>query len=199
MWFQVLLSLPLVWLACCDGFAEDTPRVAGRTLAEHASLLSDADRVVRLRAARSLGSFGVEAGEARIGMLDHEDAAVRYIGAVQLGRLGEEPLKKAKPRLRELASEESSLAVRMAASYALCRSGLVDEHLPLLVDSLKYPERGTACSAAELIGDIGPSAAAAIDPLETAYAKHKPGADGGDYHIGGAAANALRKLRPDQN
>ena len=73
------------------------------------------------------------------------------------------------------------------------------EDLPLLVETLAYPERGTACSAAELIGRIGPDAAAAIAPLEAAYSKHRPGAKGGDYHIGGAALNALRKLRPTQD
>ena len=161
--------------------------------------LNDENRVVRLRAARSLGAFGVAAGDALRESLTHDDAAVRYLAAENLGRIGGKPLEQAKARLTDLAEDETSLAVRLAASYALCRAGLVDQHLPLLIETLRYPERGTACSAAELIGNIGPSAAAAIKPLEEVHEKNRPGAKGGDYHVGGAAMNALRKLRQKQD
>ncbi len=150
-----------------------------------------------LCAIRSLGAFGVPSATAIRGALDHEDAAMRYVAAVQLGQIGGEPLQLARQRLVELATDERSHAVRMAACYALCESGQVAEHLPLLIDSLDFGERGMACSAAELIGRLGPDARAAVPALETSYEKHRPGAAGGDYHIGGAAMNALRKIRTE--
>ena len=171
--------------------------IAGRSIEDYAAELNDENRVVRLRAVRSLGAFGAAAGDTLRGALTHEDAAVRYIAAEHLGRIGGKPLEQAKPQLTKLASDKSSLAVQLAASFALCRAGLVDEHLPLLINTLRYPERGTACSAAELIGNIGPPAAAATKPLQELHEQNRFGVKGGDYHIGGAAMNALRKLRPE--
>ena len=180
-----------------ESACENPRAVAGRSMAEYAAQIDDPDRVVRLRAIKTLGVFGPAAGAVLRDALDHEDAAVRYTAAVHLGQIGGEPLQLAEERLIELASDRRRHAVRMAASYALCESGKVSEHLPLLIDSLGYGERGMACSAAELIGRLGPDAKAAAPALETTYQKHRPGATGGDYHIGGAAMNALRKIRTD--
>jgi hypothetical protein len=192
---SLITILPLSLLYPGGAWADDSPTVAGRTVDQYAAELNAQDRVVVLRAAKSLGAFGAVAGETLRESLDHQDAAVRYIAAEHLGRIGGKPLETSIERLCELAADESSLAVRLAASFALCRNGLTDDHLPLLIETLDYPERGMACSAAALIGMIGPQAAAAIGPLETVYEKNRPGAKGGDYHVGGAAMNALRKVR----
>lgn len=182
-------------LSADEATSSENVTVAGQELGDYLSQINDADRVVRLRCVRSLGAFGTDAGDALRTCLSHDDAAVRYIAAASLGRIGGKPLTAAKAKLKELAKDERSLAVRLAASYALCCGGLVDQHLPLLIETLDHPERGIVCSTAELIGNIGPSAAAAVEPLEAVYEKHRPGAKGGDYHKGGAAMNALRKLR----
>lgn len=196
----MLLGVTHVW-------ADETPdssadnngpsTIAGQTIDDYAAELNHDNRVVRLRAARSLGAFGIAAGDILRESLANDDAAVRYIAAENLGRIGGKPLEQAKGQLTELAKDETSLAVRLAASYALCRAGLVEQHLPLLIETVGYPERGTACSAAELIGNIGPSAATAIPTLEDVYEKNRPGAKGGDYHVGGAAMNAIKKLRAE--
>lgn len=169
--------------------------IAGKTVDQYAQQLNDSDRVIRLRAIRSLGALGDSAGQALNAGLEHDDAAVRYIAAVELGRIGDQPLGQAKPRLKILAADQQSLSVRLAASYALCRAGEVSDHLPLLVTTLGHPIRGVACSAAELIGQIGPDAASAIEAMEVVYQKNQPGTRKGDPHLGGATANALRKLR----
>ena len=197
--FRPYLTILFLLFSIAQGWGEETQLVAGRTVDDYAAQINDDDRVVRLRAIKSLGAFGAAAGEVFSESLGHDDAAVRYIAAVHLGGIGGEPLENSKTRLSELAADETSLAVRLAASYALCRAGLLDQHLPLLIKTLDYPERGTACSAAELIASIGPSAAAAIQPLEAVYEKNRPGVKGGDYHIGGAAMNALRKIRIQQD
>lgn len=185
------LSLPVA------GRAESPAKVAGRTVEQYADQLSDSDRVVRLRAAKSLGAFGAAAGRPLRKALGHDEPAVRYTAAVHLGRIGGEPLEAATERLSELAKDKSSKAVQMAASFALCRCGeqRMEEHLPLLIERLDYPERGMACSAAMLIGDLGPAAKAAVEPLQATYEANRPGSPG-DYHLGGAAKNALRKIQP---
>ena len=125
---------------------------------------------------------------------DAEAAACAACGAPPL-LVGRYRLEAAVGRLCELADDESSHAVRLAASFALCRHGLYDMHLPLLIESLDYPERGTACTAAYLLGEIGPDAKGAQGPLEQTFEKNRPGGSEGDYHLGGAALNALRKIR----
>lgn len=189
-------ALGFLFAGTTFAFAQNENTVAGRTVDQYVKQLNDPDRVVRLRAIRSLGALGEPAGDALTNGLNHQDAAVRYIAAVCLGRIAGPPLRKAKERLQVLADDETSLAVRIAASFALCRDGDVPEHLPLLVQTLKHPVRGVACSAAELIGQIGPDAAPAIEALEAAYKNNQPGTGKGDYHVGGASHNALRKVSP---
>jgi HEAT repeat protein len=169
--------------------------VAGRSLEEYAAELNTADRVVRLRAVRSLGPFGEAAGPALRTCLDHEDAAVRYLAAVQFGQIGGDGLIDANQRLKELAGDQASIAVQIAASYALCRSGEIDQYLTNLVAALQHPLRGVCCSAAELIGQLGPDASAAIPALEAAFEANRPGTRRGDAHLGGAVQNALRKIK----
>ncbi|MCG8649813.1 MAG: HEAT repeat domain-containing protein, partial [Pirellulales bacterium] len=156
--FASLALTLLVGLAPRDCAGESPAEVSGRTIEQYTAKLNDDDRVVRLRALRSLAAFGEPAGQPMAGALDHQDAAMRYLAAVQLGQIGGKPLRLAAERLRQLADDKKSHAVRMAASYALCEAGQLDQHLPLLIESLSYPERGMACSAAELIGRLGPAA-----------------------------------------
>ena len=195
IFFPAILIMLLGPISPLPAVADEATLVAGRTLAEYTEQLQSEDRVVRLRAARSLAPFGEDAGDVLREALDHKDAAVRFVAAEQLGRLGGDALEASVGRLCELAEDESSHAVRIAASFALCRHGLFDMHLPLLVETLDYPERGMACTAAFLIGEIGPDAKGAEASLAQAAEKNQPGIKGGDYHLGGAAKNALRKIR----
>ncbi len=177
--------------------AEQVPpveSVAGQSIEQHARRLEHPDRTVRLIAARSLGVLGAPAGDVLQQALRHEDPAIRYVVAVHLGRIGGQPLEQAKHTLQQLVNDQSSLAVRIAASYALCCSGEVDQHLPWLITALDHPQRGVACSAAELIGQIGPSASPALDALNQTYKNNQPGRPNGDSHLSGAVKNAIRKI-----
>lgn len=169
--------------------------IAGRTVGQYAQMLDSDNRVVRLRAVKSLGAFGESAGETLTAALVHDDRAVAYTAAVHLGRIGGKPLQSAVEPLIRMVENKESLALRMASAFALCRAGQMDQRLKVLTDTLTYPDRGTVCSAAELIGMLGTDAAAAIEPLETTAAKNDPAKRNGDYHMGGAALNALRKIR----
>jgi HEAT repeat protein len=202
----VILSCVLLTLR--PSVADEVPvekvvtSVAGLTLDQCAEQMGSEDRVVRLRAVRTLAPFGAAAAEVLRDALDHEDAAVRFVAAEQLGRLGGDSLEAAVGRLCELVKDESSHAVRLAASFALCRHGLLDENLPLLLESLDFPERGMACTAAYLIGEVGPEAAEAAEgPLKRTAEANRAGEKQGDYHLGGAANHALQKIlsKPSTN
>lgn len=191
-----LLVVGLIFLAGTTiAAAQSATTVAGRSIEQCVAQLKSTDRVERLRAVRTLGAFGESAGESLGASLDHDDAAVRYLAAVQLGRIGGESLQASRERLQQLAADEASIAVRIAASFALCRSGDVDGHLPFLITSLQHPVRGICCSAAELIGQLGPDASQAVTALEATVEANRPGTRRGDSHLGGAAMNALRKIR----
>lgn len=177
--------------------------VAGKNVKAHAKLLNSKNRVRRLRAVHSLNAAGQSAGSALLDALGHDDPAVRYLAATGLGRIGGDSLRNAKTTLAEMAKPGEAdqrapgklLSVRLAAAYAMCAAGEAESHLTILIEGVLYPERGISCSASDLIAQLGPLANAATETLETVHAKNKPGVKGGDYHIGGAAMNALRKIR----
>ena len=184
--------------------AEESALVAGHELSYYESQISSDNRVVRLRAVKTLGAFGDEAGPALLSALTNEDPAVRYTAAVHLGRIGGKSLDNAIDPLRKLRGDEASLAVQQAAAFALCRAGKLDGNLSLLIERLAYPERSMALSAAELIGMIGPPAIAAAEALEQVVRDNPPGgtppppeSKKSDYHLGGAAGHALRKIKPE--
>lgn len=202
IWRSITVPLATMLMLACStapANAASADEVAGRSVKQYAEQLQSDDRTVRLRAVKSLGAFGPSAMSELQKALDHPDAAVRYTAAVHLGRIGgqspeaTETLTASAERLHELMKDEASRATQMAAAFALCRAGQMDAALPLLVERLQSSERSVACSAAELIGMLGPAARSAKPTLESVRAANRPGGSG-DYHIGGAAQNALRSL-----
>ncbi|MGV3486469.1 MAG: HEAT repeat domain-containing protein [Planctomycetaceae bacterium] len=185
-----------VWMVSALSLARaDEPlKIAGRELPHYQAQLDSDNRVVRLAAAKTLGAFGEAAGPALLTALKHEDPAVRYTAAVHLGRIGGKHLKKANEALLKMRHDASSLAAQQAAAFALCRAGSLDGHLSLLIERLSYPERGMACSAAELLGMIGPPASPALETLEKVK-QDNPATGKGDYHLGGAAGHAIDKIQ----
>jgi len=192
------LWLATLWLASMLSIAnaDEPQKIAGRELPHYQSQLDSDNRVVRLAAAKTLGAFGEAAGPALATALKHEDPGVRYTAAVHLGRIGGDPLKKATAPLLKMRNDASSLAGQQAAAFALCRSGSIDGHLSLLIERLSYPERAMACSAAELLGMIGPPAAPALETLEKVK-QDNPATGKGDYHLGAAAGHAIEKIQSE--
>lgn len=160
--------------------------VAGRTLTEWAAELQSSSPVARRRAILSVAAFGKAAVPVLTQALVHEDAVVRYWAASELGDLGEGAKSAVEP-LRTLLGEKS-IGVRIAAAYALCRIGHVEESLPTLLEGLKNSERGVWNSSADFLARIGPPAKAAIPTLEE---EGKRGAD----HIADICNEALRRIR----
>lgn len=177
-------------LCCLAVIAEARPpaaeTAAGRSLSEWSAELQSSTPVVRRRAVLSLGAFGKSAVLELTKALTHEDAVVRYWAASELGDLGDDAKSALEP-LRQVHGEQS-IGVRIAAAYALCRVGQVEEGLPTLLEGLKHDERGVWNSSADFLARIGPPAKAAIPTLE---AEAKRGAD----HIADICNEALRRIR----
>lgn len=186
--FRILLAFVLALsvapsITRCDEAISD---VAGRTLEEWSSELKSPTPVVRRRAVLSIGAFGKSAVPVLTQALTHDDDVVRYWAASELGDLGGD----AKPAVESLQKMlgEKSIGVRIAAAYALCRVGLIDEGLPTLLEGLKHKDRGVWNASADFLARIGPPAKDAVETLEAEGKR-------GDDHIADICNEALRRIR----
>ena len=160
--------------------------VAGRSLTEWSAELPSASPVVRRRAVLSLEAFGKSAVTEMVKALAHDDAVVRYWAASELGDLGDDAQSAVEPLRRVIG--EKQIGVRIAAAYALCRIGKVEEGLPTLLEGLQHNDRGVWNSSSDFLARIGPPAKGAIPTLEVVG---KGGAD----HIADICNEALRRIR----
>lgn len=110
--------------------------------------------------------------------LEDSDAAIRYWGAVGVGNIGT-AAREAEGAIR-LALNDSSSVVRTAAARALCRIGLPEEALPVLVKELQEGEQWERLHAAIVLDEIDDAARPviarmheALVPREDLYAKGK--------------------------
>lgn len=171
----------------------DAPQsIAGRTLSQWTADLAHPNEFVRLRAAKTLRAFGRPAVPSLSRALSDRHAGVRYWAASHLGDFATAS-RETVSRLKSLKSGEHP-AVAMAAAYALCRVDSTDSHIELLIERLESSQRGTACCAAEFLGRLGSEGKPAVAALEAAFERHKRGVRGADYHVNGAAQNALRQI-----
>ena len=167
---RAILLFVLCLLVVRSGTSAESPAVvAGRSLSEWSAEAGSANGIARRRAVISLGAFGLRAVPELTQALSHEDAAVRYWAASELGDLADGTQSKVfQPAVESLQRmrQEPAIGVRIAAAYALCRIGLIDDALPTLLDGLKHNERGVWNSAADFLARIGPPAKSAIPVIE---------------------------------
>ena len=95
----------------------------------------------------------------------HNDAAVRYWGAVGIGNLGREASSAADPLRRLLA--DPSPAVRIAAARALCQMDHCPDGLPVLVQLLADGAQWERLQAAIVLDELDEQAAEAIGAMRT--------------------------------
>ncbi len=183
-WSAILLA----GLLAIECHAAAPRRVAGRSLAEWSAELSAKSRTRRLRAALTLPSFGANAVKPLVKALEHDDPGVVYWAASGLGDLAHKSAytRPVLLRLRALMKHKA-VGVRLSAAYALSRLGETGSAVRVLAKGLEHPHRGVACAAADFLARIGPPAVNAIVELRVA-AKHK------DYHVKGAANEALKRI-----
>lgn len=190
----LIIALAFFIVACnSESTANDEVKVAGRTLAGWTTDLESTNEIVRLRAVKSLGPFKEKAIDALAACLTDSSDAVKYWAADHLGSVGKqvaqtESHQEIAKRLEALAKDEKK-AVSLAAAYALFQINGTGKNLDRVIEKLRHPVRGVACSAAEFLGKIGPKAKASLAELESQFKNHK------DYHVRGACQNAIRKIK----
>ena len=123
----------------------------------------------RILAAADLAGKGPENIPKLIRLLDDSDSAVRYWAVIALDAL--EP--QAAPATKALGGvlDDTSPNVRFAAAGVLCRMGLCEEALPVLVDGLKEQREETVLYAAREIQRIGSAAAPIVKQIREARAR----------------------------
>ena len=179
-------------------------RVAGRTFNQWAEQLKSSDVTAQRRAALTIGLFGKAVQSTLLGMLDHQDASVRYWAASSVGDLAPQ-LELSDRQVTQLQGmlADPNRGPRMAAAYALARCGHPQNALTLLRQVMESGKRGDACTAAELLGKVGARAEVDYSHQQSLLARMKSEqakqSRGGDYHIRGAIKNAIRKIAQDQS
>lgn len=164
-------------------------KVAGRTLQQWRDELHDADVTKQRRAAESIGQFGALASDSFLTLLDHEDAAIRYVAASHIG--DHQTPKSAIGKLRQLI-DGPSRGVKIAAAYALCRLGEPESGLPVFESMLGTEERGLQCSAADFLCRIGSVAKPLLESLEKKR-------EATDYHVKNGYINAMKWIAQDES
>jgi len=120
----------------------------------------------RLRDSASLALQGKEALPQLVNALLDEDAAVRYWGAIGLGNLGDDAAVAKAELFSHL--KDASPSVRIAAARALCKIGMEDKALPVLIDELGSDREWVRLNAAIVLDGIGEKARPAIPALKEA-------------------------------
>lgn len=158
--------------------------------------LAEPDPGVVGEAAVAIGAVGPDAAEAvpalRKLLGDATPADVRYPVTYALGRIGA-AAKAAVPRLLELSKSDDEIMATVATWAALkiepADAALVEQAIPLLRRALRGERELARLEAAVALGDIGPTAAAAV-PLLELVAEEDP-APG----VRAAAAEAIGKIK----
>ena len=194
-----------------DTEAEAPSRVAGRTLDQWRGELESNSEVARLRAVKSLASFGDASVDALVAAMDDSSEAVRYWAASALGDLGQSATS-ARPTLIACLERSESAAEQLSLSYALLRTLPTDEDdvaesikqdpaFATLLAGLRHEERSHVMCSADFLGRLGPAGSAAVELLETVYYENHADENpirksDADYHLSGACLNALRAINP---
>ena len=128
---------------------------------------ADTHLVKRIGETALLASEGEKAMGQLAQALKDQDAAVRYWAATGLGNIGK-PAADSASRLRGMLKTEPSSVVRTAAARALCRFGIVDAALPILVQELHNGEQWERLHAAIVLDQIDDQAKPVIREMHQA-------------------------------
>jgi N-sulfoglucosamine sulfohydrolase len=118
-------------------------------------------------------------------LLDDEDPAVRYWGAIGLGALGKQAESAASKLNEKLA--DSAGWVQVAAADALCRMDRYDRAVPVLTESLKHDNDWVRLQAINIVDRIGERGRPALPVLKEAL-------DDSNGYVGRVAEHAVERL-----
>ena len=182
---RLILALPSLILVT-ETLAERSDLIAGRDFEGWVADLNSENETERLRAAKTIGLFGVRAVPALTVLLEEKEPSIRYWAASQLGDLGPAAAQSL-PALRNVY-EISPLSVRLALDYAISRIDPAEFRTDALIKGVRSGQRSMACSAADFLGRLGPAARDLLPALAEVRQR------AGDYHIKGGVKNAIRSI-----
>ena len=149
------------------------------------------DLTDRIRSAANFALQGESAIDEMIRVLDDDDAAVRYWGAIGLGNLGETAAPTAELMVRSL--KDPSASVRIAAARALCRMNQPRLALPILTQELASEFEWVRLNAAIVLDEIDEMALPTIPALTKALE------DKQNKYVVRVANRALNELNETNN
>jgi uncharacterized sulfatase len=119
----------------------------------------------RLGAIAAAASEGIDALPKLIRAMSDPDDAIRYWGATGVGNIGV-PAKHAAAEAMGRALGDESSAVRTAAARALCRMGLPEQALPVLIHELTEGTQWERLHAANALDEIDEQARPVIEQMK---------------------------------
>ncbi len=129
----------------------------------------------------ALASEGIDGLDELVSALRHEDAAVRYWGAVGIANIGE-PAASARAQVRA-ALKDPAAVVRTAAAHALCRLDEAAPALPVLTEVLEKGEQWERLHAAIVLDEIDEKARPVLDAMKAALVPRTELYSGGKYTV----------------
>ncbi len=110
-------------------------------------------------------SAGVSALDQLVHSLDDPDSAIRYWAAVGIGNIGADAKTVAAPPVKQRLSDSSS-AARTPAARALCRMGIPDPALPVLINEMTNGTQWERLHATIVLDEIDEQARPVIDQMK---------------------------------
>ncbi|MEW4563510.1 sulfatase-like hydrolase/transferase [Bremerella sp. JC770] len=142
-------------------------------------------------------SEGASALPDWIQAMKDEDDAVRYWAATGIGNLGE-PAREGAAAIVAAALADESSAVRTAAARALCRMGMPEEALPVLVKEMTTGQQWERLQAAIVLDEIDEQARPVIQQMKQGLKYQKGFNSDGKYRVR-VTNRALNELQGTSN
>ncbi|MBA2114641.1 sulfatase-like hydrolase/transferase [Bremerella alba] len=151
----------------------------------------------RLSTAATQASEGASALPDLIQAMKDEDDAVRYWAATGIGNIGEPARDDAAGIVQAALTDEAS-AVRTAAARAMCRMGLPEDALPVLVKELTTGQQWERLQAAIVLDEIDDQARPVIQEMKQGLEYQKGFNSDGKYRVR-VTNRALNELQGTDN
>jgi len=135
-----------------------------------------------LGAIAAAASEGIDALPQLVQAMSDPDDAIRYWGATGIGNIGAPARDAAAEAIHRALSDESS-AVRTAAARALCRMGLPDKALPVLIRELTKGTQWERLHAANALDEIDEQARPVIEQMQEGLKYQKGFNSNGKYRV----------------
>ena len=151
----------------------------------------------RLSAIADAASGGLDALSKLIQAMSDPDDAIRYWGATGVGNIGVAARESAANAMERALTDDSS-AVRTAAARALCRMGLPDKALPVLIHEFTKGTQWERLHAANALDEIDEQARPVIEQMKVGLEYQEGFNSKGKYRVR-VTNRALNELNGTNN